>query len=65
MMHLFLDRNKRPMSHLIKKPTLQLDNHQYYQLKLSLTHSVMQEVNKRIISFTKGKDLMSPVDKRS
>ena len=33
-MHLILDRNKRPINYLIKKPTLQLYNHQMLSLEI-------------------------------
>ena len=34
VMHLFIDRNKRPMSYLIENPTLQLDNCQMLSIEI-------------------------------
>ena len=34
MMHQILERNKRPVNYLIKKPTLQLYNHQMLSIEI-------------------------------
>ena len=61
VMHLFSDGNKRPMSYLIKKPTLQLDNCQILSIEI-LFHMQchIDKSTKELANPQKDKESMSP-----
>ena len=61
MMHPFLDRNKRPMSYLIGKPTLQLENHQKLSIEILFhTQHHIDKSTKELPNPQRDKKSMSP-----
>ena len=60
MMHLFLDRNKRPMNYLLQKPTLQLGNHQILSIEILFhTQHHIDNSTKDLSNPQRGKESMS------
>ena len=65
-MHLILDRNKRPMSYLIQKPILQLDNYEILSIETVLhTQCHVESQQKNYLIHKETKIQCHQVDKRS
>ena len=64
VMHLVLDRNKRPMSYLMQKPKLQLDNYEILSIEILFhTQCHIDKSTKKIIH-KETKNLCYQVDKK-